>query len=103
MYAQARAKKFSDPGLDLSAVPSGSVGIAAALNAAVNAILADKNASERISLGTRWDVFRSVDLKLQLDHIRGQTGSNAGLTNVQAGFRTGRTVDLISASIDVVF
>lgn len=55
-----------------------------------------------ITLGTRWDFMRNVDLKAQLDFIGGGDGtSTLPYTNIQPGWN-GRTT-VISMALDFVF
>jgi hypothetical protein len=87
----------------VSALPPYLAGPATGLNAALNAILASNGAQNTISVGSRWDVMKSVDLKLQYDHIDLGKGSAGTLTNVQPGFKPGDTVNLLSITIDFVW
>jgi hypothetical protein len=104
IYAEARADtNTSDPGLNVSALPPYLAGPATGLNAALNAILASNGAQNTISIGSRWDVMKSVDLKLQYDHIDLGRGSDGMLINVQPGFRSGSAVNLLSITIDFVW
>ena len=102
-YARATADNLSDPGLNLSAVPPSLVGTAAGLNAALNSLLSTKPVQNTVSIGARWDVLRNAALKLQYDHTRIGAGSSGVLANLQPGFQTGGTVNVISVSVDFVF
>ena len=102
-YAQARADNLSDPGLNLSTVPPAQVGQAAALNAALNALLANKTVQNTLSVGGRWELTRSAALKLQFDHTRLGDGSHGVLINRQPGYQAGGKFNVISATIDLVF
>jgi len=103
-YAKVKADtNTSDPGLDVSGLPPYLTATATGLNAALNAILAANGAQNTISVGSRWDVMKSVDLKLQYDHIDLGRGSDGLLINVQPGFRSGGAVDLLSISVDFVW
>ena len=103
-YAEARAEtRTSDPGLNVSALPPSFIGPATGLNAALNAILAANGAENTISIGSRWDVMKSVDLKLQYDHIDLAKDSDGLLVNIQPGFRPGGAVNLLSITIDFVW
>jgi hypothetical protein len=53
------------------------------------------------TLGVRWDFYRSMDLKLQIDRIRPEGGSSGLLINVQPGYRGPVTVGAVA--IDFVF
>jgi hypothetical protein len=103
-YAQVRADtNTSDPGLSLTGLPASQAGLAMALNAGLNASLAPIASQRTVSLGARWDILPSVDLKFQYDHTDLGANSQGWLTNLQPGFRLGSTVDLISATVDFVF
>jgi Gram-negative porin len=103
-YAQLKAdSNTSDPGLNLSALPPYLVVPASGLNAALNAVLASTGAQNTISVGSRWDIIKDVDLKLQYDHIDLRAGSDGTLTNIQPGFRPGGSVSLLSIAIDFVW
>jgi Gram-negative porin len=103
-YGQEKAdSNTSDPGLNLSALPPYLVGPATGLNAALNVVLASTGVQDTISVGSRWDVMKNVDLKLQYDRIDLGKGSAGTLTNVQPGFKPGDTVNLLSITIDFVW
>jgi predicted porin len=76
---------------------------ATAKAAALNALLATTGAQNTISVGSRWDVMKNVDLKLQYDHIDLGAGSAGTLINVQPGFQPGGTVNVFSITIDFVW
>jgi hypothetical protein len=102
-YSRASAASNSDPGLALAGLPPGYAGFAAGLNAALNSILQQIPDQSTVSLGTRWDFAKNVDLKVQLDHTRIGAGSDGTLINLQPGYRPGGTVNLFSATVDFVF
>lgn len=102
-YAEVKTDRNSDPGLALAALPPNRAGFAAGLNAALNAILELNADQNTVSVGSRWDFMRNVDLKLQIDHSRHGPGSSGELTNLQPGFRPGGEVNLFSATVDFVF
>ena len=86
-YAEASASSNSDPGLPLTALPSALVGFAAGLNAGLNTLLQQWIPEQRtLSVGTRWDFMKNLDLKLQADHTRLGADSFGTLINVQPGF-----------------
>lgn len=93
----------SDPGLSLSGLPANVAGAAAGLNAALNSILGSLAAQKTVSIGSRWDVMKNVDLKLQYDHINLGAGSAGTLINVQPDFQRGGTVNVASIAIDFVW
>jgi hypothetical protein len=103
-YTAAKADRSTfDPGLNVSALPPYLAGPATGLNAALNQILATTPVQNTISVGSRWDVMKNVDLKLQYDHIDLRAGSIGTLVNVQPGFQPGSTVNLLSITIDFVW
>jgi hypothetical protein len=93
----------SDPGLNVSALPSYLAGPAMGLNAALNAILGSIPVQSTTSAGVRWDFMKNVDLKLQCDHTRLGAGSPGLLINLQPAFQRGGTVDIFSATIDFLW
>jgi hypothetical protein len=103
-YAETKSDgNTSDPGLNVTALPPYLAGTATSLNAALNTTLASAAVQNTISVGSRWDVFKNVDLKLQYDHIDLGAGSAGTLINVQPGFQRGGTVNLFSVTIDFVW
>ena len=103
-YAAAKANTdTSDPGLNVTALPPSLVGVATGLNVALNALLATTGAQSTISVGSRWDVMKNVDLKLQYDHIDLGAGSAGTLINVQPGFQSGGALNVFSITIDFVW
>ena len=103
-YGQLRGtSNRSDPGLNASSLPPTLAGPATGLNAALNSILGSIADQKTVSIGTRWDVIRNVDLKVQYDHTRLGAGSPGTLINLQPGFQTGGTVNLFSVAIDFVW
>ena len=102
-YAHESAASNSDPGLALIGLPPAAAGFAAGLNAGLNAILQAIPAQSTVSLGTRWDFAKNLDLKVQFDHTRIGADSDGSLINIQPGFRPGGTVNLFSATVDFVF
>jgi len=103
VYANSRMlSNTSDPGLDLTTVPTYLQGYAAGLNAGLNAFLSPTTGTT-ISLGGRWDVKRNMALKLQYDHMELDPNSYGLLINRQPGYQPGGQVDLINAVLDFVF
>jgi hypothetical protein len=103
-YAEAKTDtSTSDPGLNVSALPPYLAGPATGLNAALNALLKTSGVQNTMSVGSRWDVMKSVDLKLQYDRIDLGKGSDGMLINVQPGFRPGGAVNLLSITLDFVW
>jgi hypothetical protein len=103
-YAAVKANSnTSDPGLNVSALPPYFAGPATGLNAGLNELLGETAEQNTISVGSRWDVMKNVDLKLQYDHTRLGAGSQGVLINLQPGFQAGGTVNLLSIAIDFVW
>jgi hypothetical protein len=103
-YAQVKANSnTSDPGLNVSALPPDLAGPAMGLNAALNALLGSAAVQNTASVGSRWDVMKNIDFKMQYDHIALGSGSAGTLVNVQPGFQRGGAVNLFSIAIDFVF
>jgi len=76
----------------------------AALNQGVTGALAGYWGSEHSwSLGVRYDLTKSADLKLQLDHILEGADSSGFLINTLPGYRRGGTVNVIGVAVDFVF
>jgi hypothetical protein len=88
--------------LNLAAVPPFMQGYAAGLNAGLNNFLAPVSSST-LSLGLRWDFMRNLDLSLQFDHTKLNTGSSGLLINLQPGFVRGSAYNLFGAAVDWVF
>ena len=99
---RTRLGNSSDPGLDIAALPPPLQGFALGLNAGLDTFL-NANGYDTFTIGTRWDFADSIALKVQLDHMRLDTGSNAELINRQPGYMPGGTVNVFSATIDFVF
>jgi hypothetical protein len=103
-YSRAKPdSNTTDPGLSLSGLPPNLAGAAAGLNAGLNAILGSLAAQKTISIGSRWDVTKNVDLKVQYDHINLGAGSAGTFINVQPDFSRGSTVNVASIAIDFVW
>jgi hypothetical protein len=103
-YAQIKADSdTSSPGLTVSELPPYLAGPATELNAALNGILATNPIQKTISVGSRWDVMKNIDLKVQYDRIALGAGSAGTLSNAQLGFQPGGIVNLFSIAIDFVW
>ncbi|HUO95765.1 MAG TPA: porin [Steroidobacteraceae bacterium] len=76
----------------------------AALNEGIGDALAGYWGSEHSwSLGVRYDLTKSADLKLQLDHLSEGADSSGFLINAQPGYRRGGTVNVVGLAVDFVF
>lgn len=103
IWAQTMPRsKRSDPGLDLTTLPAESVPVAAALNAQLNAALANVADQSTFSAGVRWDFAPDVCLKIQYDHMDLASGNTGTLTNFQPGFQPGGAVNLVGVSVSFV-
>jgi hypothetical protein len=107
LFATYAARKVesnrSDPGLTVTGLPPAQAIAAAQLNAILNEELGAIAVQRTISAGVRWDFMKDLDFKLQFDHTRNGAGSPGILQDLQPGFKSGGTVNLISASLDCVF
>jgi hypothetical protein len=104
MFSAVKPKSnTSDPGLNVADLPPSLAGFAGGLNAGLNTILGAIADQRTVSVGTRWDLFDNVDLKMQIDHMRLGAGSPGTLINIQPGFEPGGTVNLLSIAIDFIW
>jgi hypothetical protein len=102
-YAALKAQSnTSDPGLPAPRVPQ-LQGVVAALNGALNAILSGTGSENSLSAGARWDFYKNVDLKLQMEHIRLLGGTSGVLINTQPGFQPNVGFTVCSVAMDFVF
>ncbi|HEX4333858.1 MAG TPA: porin [Usitatibacter sp.] len=103
-FAQLKGlSNTSDPGIPLAGLPPPVAAGAAQLNAVLNGQLGILPTQSTLSLGVRWDLFRSAALKLQYDRVALGSGSRGVFGNIQPGFEPGSTVHLISATFDFVY
>lgn len=103
-YARTKATSNTfDPGLSLSGLPQQFVGIASALNAALNEALSAVPVQQGVSAGVRWDFTRNFAGKLQYDHKNLGANSAGTLGNLQPAFQRGGSVNLLSATVDLVW
>jgi predicted porin len=93
----------SDPGLSLVGLPPSAAAQAAALNGALNGLLASSPRQKSATLGARWDFALNMALKVQYERLELDDGSPGVLVNTQPDFETGGRVDLFSVSLDFVF
>jgi hypothetical protein len=104
IYADVRSDSQTfDSGLNVSALPPFLAGPAAALNAGLNTILASAAVQHTTSVGSRYDVMKNVDLKMQYDRINLGAGSAGTLMNAQSNFQRGGSLNLVSIAIDFVW
>lgn len=94
---------LSDPGLTVSAYPPALAETIARLNAGLNSALARSTDQDTGSAGVRWDFNKDFDLKVQFDHSLRRHGSNGTLGNIQPGFKSRGSYNLVSIAVDFVF
>ncbi len=92
----------SDPGINPAAVPPFLIGPAIGLSAVLNSFLRPTD-EHTISVGTRWDFAKNMDLKLQYDRIYLGNNSTGTLRNVDAANFNGGNFNVISVAVDFVF
>ena len=93
----------SDPGIDLGTLPPALRPTAAALNAQLNQALAGGSGQSTVSLGVRWDFWRSAALKLQYDQVNLDAGSSGSFAPKAPGFPFGGRIGVYSVAVDFVF
>lgn len=73
-------------------------------NPIVNAILAGQDhAQSSVAAGLRWDFYKNLALKAQVDRVKNARGSYGALINIQPGFKTGESYTLATLCLDFVF
>jgi hypothetical protein len=103
-YARAKSNGPTQvSGLGTQGLPPAYAGAAQALNAGLNGLLSMIAVQHTASVGIRWDVARDMALKLQYDRVMPKDGSSGMLINVQPGFKSGQTINVVSATLDFVF
>jgi hypothetical protein len=103
-YAQLRSNSNrSDPGLPVGDLPPYLALPAARLNAGLNTTLASIQVQSTVSVGTRWDFAKNVDLKAQFSRTRLGAGSPGLLVNPQPDFQAGSSLNLFSLTLDFVW
>jgi hypothetical protein len=58
---------------------------------------------ESMSAGLRWDFYKNIAVKAQYDHVENDKGARGTLTNLQPGFVSGGSYDVVTFSTDFVF
>jgi hypothetical protein len=103
-WASVRATDAtSDPGLPVGALPAAPAPTAAALNAGLNALLANIPQQTSTAAGLRWDLRTNMALKLQYDRVTPHDGSRGTLINQTPRFRSGHTAHVASVALDFVY
>ncbi|WP_374581683.1 porin [Pseudoduganella sp.] len=90
-------------GLDLAALPPPYAAAGQRLNTELNAWLSMISVQDSVSAGLRWDAASNAAVKLQFDHVRPRKGTSGTLSNLQPGYRYGRSFGVVSAALDFVF
>jgi len=93
----------SDAGLPLDGLPPALAGQAAALNGALDSVLATIPQQTSGSAGLRWDLRANMAAKLQYDRVTPRGGSRGTLINQTPGFASGRTAHVVSVALDFVY
>ncbi|WP_312553963.1 hypothetical protein [Massilia sp.] len=103
-YARIRGKRPVGPhALALDGLPPAYAQAGAVLNASVDTMLRAIPSQSTATLGLRWDAGQNLALKLQYDRVTPRAGSRGTMMNLGPGFRSGRTAQVTSATLDVVF
>jgi hypothetical protein len=92
----------SDPGVDPNSVPPESAAVVGALNAQLNALLANVPEQSSLSVGARWDFMTNLCLKVQYDHVDFARGNSGTLTRFKPGFRPGGSTNVLGLSMSFV-
>jgi len=74
----------------------------APLRAGVEGLIASADIAQKTdALGLRWDAYKNLDVKVQVDHITPAAGARGLFNNVQPGF--GAAVNVYTVALDFVF
>lgn len=90
-------------GLDLAGLPPPFAAAGQRLNTELNAWLSMISVQDNHSVGLRWDAASNAAVKFQFDHVRPRKGTSGTLSNLQPGYRYGRSFGVFSAALDFVF
>jgi len=75
---------------------------ASSLSTLVDGLLHRQDASQKSqSVGVRWDAWKNVDVKAQVDHVKMDSGAVGLFNSVATGFDT--AVNVYSVAVDFVF
>ena len=103
-YATVHAQSDTrTSGLSLAGLPPQLAGAAAALNGGLNQLMMTLPEQSTKSIGTRWDVYENIALKLQFERVTPHGTSRGTLINTQPGFVSGRAISVTSMTLDFVF
>ncbi len=100
-FADVRSNT-SDPGLNLTGFPPVDAQITV-MNGQLNNMLGSAPVQKTYSMGMRWDGYKDIAVKFQLDHSRMGSGSYGMLNNRETGYTRGGHYNLFSATIDFLF
>lgn len=92
-----------DPGLPTAGLPPALAYAAGALNYGLDLTLKTMASQTSVSAGVRWDFHPNMALKLQYDRVMTRNGSRGTLVNLEPGFKSGRPINVTSATLDFVF
>jgi hypothetical protein len=56
-----------------------------------------------LSIGTRWDAYENIAVKLQFERVTPHGNSRGTLINPQPGFVSDRAINVTSMTLDFVF
>jgi hypothetical protein len=103
-YAAIKGKSAtSDPGLPIAALPPTIAPVAAQLNQRLNWLLGTLAVQKSMTAGMRWDMSKTVALKVQYERLDLGKGSAGLLINSQPDLERGGSVNVVSAVLDFVF
>lgn len=103
-YSKVTSTTVTPAEIPTTGLPAPVAGQAAALNAALKGLVQGTGpAQNTISIGTRWDVMRNVDLKFQVDRVSFSGDSTGEFRNAQPNFQPGSHATVVSLAADFVF
>jgi len=103
-YARVRADSpTTSPGLPLANLPPAAAAAGAALNGYLGWLLTTAPEQHTVSAGLRWDFAPSMALTGQFDRVSPDGVSRGTFINVQPGFKSGRSINITSVALNVVF
>lgn len=84
------------------ALPPQVLPVAGFLNMQLQGLIRSTDSST-LSVGTRWDFRENFNFALQLDHVDLEDGTSGSLINVQPGFVSGGSLNIITATVSFVY
>ena len=97
----ARIKQFT-PYATIAKVKTSTLPTSTNPLAAITIAQSNQKDQDSFSLGVRWDFYKNLALKAQVDHVSHAEGSHGTLINLQPGFVPGGSYNVFSASLDFV-